>query len=59
MIGEGIKRIPAYKCDLPHDQLSEKRDKFWGKTINLPKSFQTRKSVEGPQRMLRFGSAAW
>ena len=29
MIGEGIKKIPAYICKIPYDQLNELREKFW------------------------------
>ena len=29
MIGEGIKKIPAYKCLMPFDKLHELREKFW------------------------------
>ena len=28
-IGEGIKKIPAYKCDLAYDQLEALRKEFW------------------------------
>ena len=29
MIGEGIKKIPAYICKIPYDQLNELKEKFW------------------------------
>ena len=29
MIGEGIKQIPSYKCQMPFDKLQELREKFW------------------------------
>ena len=29
MIGEGIKQIPAYKCEIPYDKLNELKEKFW------------------------------
>ena len=29
MIGEGVKKIPAYVCNIPYDQLNELREKFW------------------------------
>ena len=29
MIGEGIKQIPAYICNIPYDQLNELKEKFW------------------------------
>ena len=29
MIGEGVKKIPAYVCDIPYDQLNELKEKFW------------------------------
>ena len=29
MIGEGIKKIPSYKCEIPYDQLNDLREKFW------------------------------
>jgi hypothetical protein len=28
-IGEGIKKIPAYICKVPYDELNELREKFW------------------------------
>lgn len=34
MIGEGIKRIPAYKFELPYDLLEKKRKKFWASKKN-------------------------
>jgi hypothetical protein len=33
MIGEGIKQIPAYKCDMPFDKLNELREKFWNSRV--------------------------
>lgn len=30
MIGEGVKKIPAYICKMPYDKLFEMREKFWG-----------------------------
>jgi hypothetical protein len=29
MIGEGVKQIPSYKCNLPFDQLEKLREEFW------------------------------
>ena len=29
MIGEGIKKIPAYICKLPYDELNKLKDQFW------------------------------
>ena len=29
MIGEGLKRIPSYKCTLPYDELNTLRENFW------------------------------
>lgn len=29
--GESIKRIKAYKCSLPYDELQKYRNEFWGK----------------------------
>ena len=29
MIGEGIKQIPAYICNIPYDKLNELKEKFW------------------------------
>ena len=29
MIGEGYKKIPAYKCEIPYDELNLKREVFW------------------------------
>lgn len=31
MIGEGIKKIPSYKCLLTYDQLEKLREEFWCK----------------------------
>ena len=28
-IGEGIKKIPSYKCTMPFDQLNKLRESFW------------------------------
>lgn len=28
-IGEGIKKIPSYKCTIPFDKLNKLRDSFW------------------------------
>ena len=33
MIGEGIKQIPAYKCDIPYDKLNELKEKFWNSRV--------------------------
>lgn len=30
MIGEGVKQIPAYKCNMPYDELQKFREEFWG-----------------------------
>ena len=29
MIGEGIKKIPAYICKMPYDKLNELKEQFW------------------------------
>ena len=29
MIGEGVKKIPSYKCKIPYDKLNDLRVKFW------------------------------
>ena len=33
MIGEGIKKIPAYKCTIPYDQLNSLKEKFWNSRL--------------------------
>ena len=34
MIGEGIKRIPAYICNIPYDKLNNLRERFWKSRIH-------------------------
>jgi hypothetical protein len=34
MIGEGIKKIPAYKCTIPYDKLNKLREDFWNSKRN-------------------------
>ena len=29
LIGEGIKQIPSYKCEMAYDKLNQMREKFW------------------------------
>lgn len=36
MIGEGILKIPAYKCNLPFDRLEQLRKDFWATKKNNP-----------------------
>ena len=33
MIGEGVKQIPAYKCQIPFDSLNNLREEFWKEKI--------------------------
>ena len=40
MIGEGIKKIPAYKCDIPYDQLNSLREKFWDSRIRYKRAWK-------------------
>ena len=40
MIGEGIKKIPAYKCDIPYDQLNSLKEKFWDSRIRYKRAWK-------------------
>jgi len=35
MIGEGIKKIPAYKCKIPYDKLNDLREQFWKSKVKF------------------------
>jgi hypothetical protein len=34
-MGEGIKRMKGYICNLPIDELKKLRDEFWSKFNNI------------------------
>lgn len=36
-VGEGIRKMKAYKCDLPYDKLVALRHQFWASLKNIPK----------------------
>ena len=40
MIGEGIKKIPAYKCTIPYDQLNSLKEKFWNSRLYYKRAWK-------------------
>ena len=40
MIGEGLKRIPSYKCTLPYDELNTLRENFWSSKFFLTRKWR-------------------
>ena len=45
MIGEGVKLIPSYKCEIPFDKLNNLREEFWKEKIKKNKRYRAIKEI--------------
>ena len=45
MIGEGVKQIPSYKCQIPFDELNLLREEFWKEKIKKNRRWRAIKEI--------------